>query len=94
MASLGNGGRLVGVGMSSEEWGLGASMWFNLSRKQVLGHLGYEVADIGVLARLVSTGRLDLSRSISGIVPLEDVAEGIRILHEREGSPVRILVQP
>jgi threonine dehydrogenase-like Zn-dependent dehydrogenase len=94
MASLGNGGRLVGVGMSGEEWGLGASMWFNLSRKQVLGHLGYEPADIGTLARLVSTGRLDLSRSISGIMPLEDVAEGIRILHEREGSPVRILVQP
>ena len=83
-----------GVGMSDEEWGLGASMWFNLSRKKVLGHLGYEPADIGTLARLVSTGRLDLSRSISGIVPLEDVAEGIRILHEREGSPVRILVQP
>ena len=94
LASLGNGGRLVGVGMSGEELSLGMSLLFNLSRKQVRGHLGYEVADIGVLARLVSTGRLDLTRSISGIVALEDVAEGIRILHEREGSPVRILVQP
>ncbi|WP_366916020.1 zinc-binding dehydrogenase [uncultured Nocardioides sp.] len=94
LASLGNGGRLVGVGMSGEDLGLGMSMLFNLSRKQVRGHLGYDVADVGVLARLVSTGRLDLSRSISGIVPLEDVAEGIRILKDREGSPVRILVQP
>ncbi len=94
LASLGSRGRLVGVGMSSEEWSLGPSMWFNLSRKEVRGHLGYRVEDIGVLARLVSTGRLDLSRSISGVVSLEDVGEGIRRLHEREGSPVRILVQP
>ncbi|MCW2867814.1 MAG: zinc-binding dehydrogenase [Marmoricola sp.] len=94
LASLGNGGRLVGVGMSDQQLSLGMSMLFSLSRKQVRGHLGYEAADIGVLARLVSTGRLDLSRSISGVVSLEDVAEGIRILKEREGSPVRILVQP
>lgn len=94
LASLRNGGRLVGVGMSGEEWGLGMSMLFNLSRKQVRGHLGYEPSDIGTLARLVSTGRLDLTRSISGVVDLEDVADGIRMLHEREGSPVRILVKP
>jgi len=94
LASLGNGGRLVGVGMSAEELRLGPSMMFNLSRAQVRGHLGYELADIGVLARLVSTGRLDLSRSISGVVSLEDVGEGIRRLKERDGSPVRILVQP
>ena len=73
---------------------LGPTMMFNLSRKRVLGHLGYENADIGVLARLVSTGRLDLSRSISGVVGLEDVADGIRRLQSREGSPVRILVRP
>ena len=56
LASLGSRGRLVGVGMSGEEWSLGPSMWFNLSRKEVRGHLGYRVEDIGVLARLVSTG--------------------------------------
>ena len=94
LATLGARGRLVGVGMSDEEWSLGMSVLFNLSRKQVRGHLGYNVEDVGVLARLVSTGRLDLSRSISGIVSLEDVGEGIRILQERDGSPVRILVQP
>ena len=94
LASVGNRGRVVGVGMSAESMDLGSSMLFNLTRKRVLGHLGYEVEDVATLARLVSTGRLDLSRSISGVVPLEDVAEGIRILHEREGSPVRILVQP
>ena len=94
LAMLGTRGRLVGVGMSGEEVSLGSTLGFGLSRKQVRGHLGYDVADVGVLARLVSTGRLDLSRSISGIVSLEDVGEGIRRLQERDGSPVRILVQP
>ena len=48
----------------------------------------------GTLATLVSRGRLDLSRSISEIVPLEDVAEGIAKLDRAEGNPIRILVQP
>ncbi|MFY0407822.1 zinc-binding dehydrogenase [Solicola sp. PLA-1-18] len=91
---LGNRGRLVGVGMSAQEVSLGSTMLFNLTRKQVRGHLGYDVADIATLARLVSTGRLDLSRSISEVIALEDVAEGVRKLQEREGSPVRILVDP
>ncbi len=91
---LGSRGRLVGVGMSDQEVSLGPTMMFNLTRTQVRGHLGYEVADIEVLARLVSTGRLDLSRSISEVIALEDVAEGVRKLQEHEGNPVRILVQP
>lgn len=93
-AMLATRGRLVGVGMSAEEVGLGSTMMLGLSRKQVRGHLGYEVADIGTLARLVSTGRLDLSGSISEIIDLEDIAEGVRKLQEHEGSPVRILVRP
>lgn len=94
LAMLGSRGRLVGVGMSDQEVSLGPTMMFNLNRTQVRGHLGYEVADIEVLARLVSTGRLDLSRSVSEVIDLEDVAEGVRKLQEHEGNPVRILVQP
>ena len=88
------GGRLVGVGMSGESPELGATMVFNLLRKQALGHLGYKNEDIGTLVDLVAAGRLDLSRSISEVVSLEDVGEGIRKLHERDGNPIRILVQP
>lgn len=94
LALLRQGGRLVSVGMSGERVSVGPTMEFALSRKQVLGHLGYETADIGVLARLLAAGRLDLSRSISGVVALDDLAEGIRRLHEHDGNPIRILVQP
>jgi D-arabinose 1-dehydrogenase-like Zn-dependent alcohol dehydrogenase len=60
----------------------------------VLGHLGYQKVDIETLATLLSMGRLDLSRSISDIVSLEDVRVGIETLERQEGNPIRILVKP
>ncbi|BBY31450.1 zinc-binding dehydrogenase [Mycolicibacterium sediminis] len=92
--SLTVGGRMVGVGMSADTPDIGPTAFFNLFKRQVLGHLGYQNADIGTLATLVSRGRLDLSRSISAIVPLEDVAAGIDKLDRADGDPIRILVQP
>jgi D-arabinose 1-dehydrogenase-like Zn-dependent alcohol dehydrogenase len=92
--SLTIGGRLVGVGMSAETPTVGPTSMFNLVQRQVLGHLGYHNTDIETLAQLVSRGRLDLSRSISKIIPLEDIADGIRILEHAEGNPIRVLVQP
>ena len=88
------GGRLVGVGMSADSPTVGPTSMFGLSKKQVLGHLGYQNADIETLARLVSLGRLDLSRSISRIIPLEDIRLGIEALERADGNPIRILVQP
>jgi len=88
------GGRLVSVGMSAECPTVGPTSMFGLTKKQVLGHLGYQNADIETLARLVSLGRLDLSRSISCVIPLEDIAEGIGMLERAEGNPIRILVAP
>ena len=88
------GGRLVAVGMSAESPTVGPTSMFGLSQKQVLGHLGYQNVDIETLARLVSRGRLDLSRSISEIIPLEDIRAGIEMLEKQDGNPVRILVKP
>lgn len=88
------GGRLVGVGMSADAPTIGPTSMFNLFKRQVLGHLGYQNADIATLAQLVARGRLDLSRSISGVVSLEDVALGIERLEKQDGDPIRILVQP
>jgi len=44
--------------------------------------------------RLVASGQLDLSRSVSHVVPLEDVARGVDRLRTKEGNPVRIVVKP
>ena len=88
------GGRLVGVGMSAEAPSVGPTSMFGLTQKHVLGHLGYQNVDIETLATLLSMGRLDLSRSISDIVALEDVRVGIEKLERQVGNPIRILVKP
>jgi len=88
------GGRLVSVGMSAESPTVGPTSLFGLTQKSVLGHLGYQNVDIGTLATLVSSGRLDISRSISEVVSLEDVRSGIDKLEHQDGNPIRILVQP
>ena len=88
------GGRLVAVGMSAESPTVGPTSMFGYSQKQVLGHLGYHNSDIETLATLVSRGRLDLSRSISEIVRLEDIRVGIDKLEKKENNPIRILVKP
>jgi D-arabinose 1-dehydrogenase-like Zn-dependent alcohol dehydrogenase len=81
------GGRFVCVGMSAEAPSVGPTSMFGLTQKHVLGHLGYQNVDIETLATLVSHGRLDLSRSISDIVSLEDVRVGIEKLDRQEGNP-------
>jgi threonine dehydrogenase-like Zn-dependent dehydrogenase len=53
---LAPGGRLVGVGMSAEAPTIGPTATFGLTRKQVLGHFGYQNVDIETLANLVSHG--------------------------------------
>jgi D-arabinose 1-dehydrogenase-like Zn-dependent alcohol dehydrogenase len=88
------GGRLVSVGMSAEAPSVGPTSMFGLTQKHVLGHLGYQNVDIETLATLVSRGRLDLSRSISDIVSLDDVRIGIEKLERQDGNPIRILVKP
>jgi D-arabinose 1-dehydrogenase-like Zn-dependent alcohol dehydrogenase len=88
------GGRLVGVGMSADAPTVGPTSMFNLSQKQILGHLGYQNVDIATLATLVARGRLDLSRSISEIVSLDDIRVGIDKLEHQDGNPIRILVKP
>ena len=91
---LGIGGRLVSVGMSAEKLSVGHGAQFSMKRLTASGHFGYKSEDIATLADLLSFERLDLSRSISGVISLENIKEGIRPLDEHEGSPIRILVRP
>ncbi len=92
--SLTAGGRLVGVGMSAVSPTIGTTARFGLTHKQVFGHLGYQNVGIETLAKLVSLGRLDLSRPVSEIVSFEELPLGIQKLKRQDGNPIRILVKP
>ncbi|MFF3453930.1 zinc-binding dehydrogenase [Streptomyces sp. NPDC002730] len=93
-AALGHRGRLVMVGMSQDPVALGPQTPFTRGRHTVIGHLGYRKEHIEQLVGLVSTGRLDISRSISAQLPLEDIAEGVRRLEQHEDNPIRIVIRP
>jgi threonine dehydrogenase-like Zn-dependent dehydrogenase len=82
------------VGLSLEPLSLEPSLLFGVQSHSVLGHLGYQKRHLDELVRLLASGRLDLSASISDVMPLTDVVEGVRRLAEKDGDPVRLIVTP
>ena len=92
--SLDVDGKAVSVGLSAQDIDAGPFLNFNLQRKQVLGRLGYKSQDIALLAEMLSYHRLDLTESISKVIPLKDVESGIAELESHQGNPIRILVKP
>ena len=94
VSSLGRGGRAVMVGLSLDRLELEMSLLFGVQQHAVLGHLGYDRKHLDDLVALLANGRLDLSTSISDVLSLDDVGEGVRRLAEKDGDPVRLLVKP
>ena len=91
---IGRFGRVVMIGLSPEPIRLGAGVDFGVRSQSLLGHLGYQKRHLDQLVELVARGRLDVSRSISGVLPLEDVARGVERLAKKEGDPLRLIVRP
>jgi D-arabinose 1-dehydrogenase-like Zn-dependent alcohol dehydrogenase len=91
---LGRSGRLLMIGLSLDPIQLGPGVVFGLASQSLLGHLGYTKRHLDQLVELVSHGRLDVTGSISGTMPLEDVGRGVRQLATKEGNPIRLVVTP
>jgi 2-desacetyl-2-hydroxyethyl bacteriochlorophyllide A dehydrogenase len=94
VASLARAGRAVMVGLSMDPLQLGPGLLLGIQSQSILGHLGYQKRHLDDLVALLAGGRLDLAGSISDVIPLADVADGVRRLAEKEGDPVRIVVRP
>jgi threonine dehydrogenase-like Zn-dependent dehydrogenase len=94
LAALAVGGRLVLVGLAGAPITLGHDTAFQYGRKQVLGHYGSEERHVPELVRLVELGRLDVSRSVSATLPLTQAAEAVRVLAEKDGNPIRLVLIP
>lgn len=92
--ALGHRGRLVLVGISPDQLAFGTEMAFVGRRHTVVGHTGYRMKHLQDLVELTSRGRLDISGSVSAVLPLEEVHEGVRRLREHDGNPIRILLRP
>lgn len=94
VGSLAPNGRAVMVGISIDPLELGPSILLAIQRQTVMGHLGYSKKNLDDLVTLLSRKRLDLTASISDLMPLEQVPDGVRRLAEKEGDPVRLIVKP
>jgi D-arabinose 1-dehydrogenase-like Zn-dependent alcohol dehydrogenase len=92
--SLGRRGRAVMVGLSMDPMELGPGVILGVMSQSLLGHLGYEKRHLDELVRLVELGRLDVSGSISALLPLDDVGRGVEQLTSKQGDPIRLVVQP
>jgi threonine dehydrogenase-like Zn-dependent dehydrogenase len=92
--AMARGGRIVNVGQSFETLEAGPILVFSVLGLSLLGHLGYRKAHLEQVLDLIARGRLDLSASVTGTVPLDRVQEGVDRLASKDDAPVRILVTP
>lgn len=92
--SLCPGGRAVVVGMGNQPIGLPPPALFAWREHALIGSFGSTHADLGQVVELVSSGRLDLSRSISARLSLSEANRALEMLEGGEGDPVRIVLLP
>jgi hypothetical protein len=91
---LGEQGRLVIVGIANEPIVIPNDMAFTYMRTQILGHYGSEDHHVRELIEFAREGKLDLSQSVTEVMPLEKAAEALDKLANKVGNPIRIVLKP
>lgn len=94
LSLLGEQGRLVIVGIANEPIVIPNDMAFTYMRTQIMGHYGSEAHHLRELVEFARDGRLDLSRSITQVMPLEMAAQALSDLANKVGNPIRIILKP
>ena len=92
--SMARGGRIVLVGQSWEPADPGPILALSFLGIGLLGHLGYRKHHLERVLALIEAGRLDLSASVSGTLPLDRAADAVDRLRTKVGDPVRLLLTP
>lgn len=86
------GGRAVVVGLGPESIRIRPITEFVRGEIELIGSSAFEIKEIQQIVQLVASGRLDLSRSVTRRISLEEVNQGIDDLKTKRGNPIRILV--
>jgi propanol-preferring alcohol dehydrogenase len=89
---VGKGGRMVLVGIGEDDIRVSPYKTIIGKEMELVGvndHLRSELAE---LIDIVGSGKMDLSRSITHRVHLDEVNTGLRILEEGIGNPIRVVV--
>ena len=91
---LGRGGRLVLAGIAGKPITIASDTAFNYLNLSIHGHYGSEAAHVEELVRLAGQKRLDLSASISDVLPLAEAPAAVGRLQRKEGDPIRLILRP
>jgi D-arabinose 1-dehydrogenase-like Zn-dependent alcohol dehydrogenase len=94
VSSVGMGGRMVVIGIGAKSMRL--SPYRNLIGKEmeVMGVDDHLRTELEELIKLVRTRRIDLSRSVTHTVALEDVNRGLGILEANRENVIRVVAIP
>ena len=91
---LGLGGRLVLVGLAKQPVTIPDDITFSYLRHSIRGSYGSEPLHVEQLDGLTRTGRLDLARSVSDVLPLAVAAAAVERLERKDGNPIRLILRP
>ncbi len=94
LSLLGEQGRLVIVGIANEPITIPNDMAFTYMRTQILGHYGSEAQHTKELVEFAKQGKLNLSKSVSEVMPLDQAALALEKLEKKIGNPIRIVLKP
>jgi D-arabinose 1-dehydrogenase-like Zn-dependent alcohol dehydrogenase len=94
LSLLGEQGRLVIIGIANEPIVIPNDMAFTYMRTQIMGHYGSEDHHVRELIEFARQGKLDLSQSVTEVMPLENAAEALDRLANKVGNPIRIVLKP
>jgi len=90
--SLKVGGRLVVCGLGPDNISILPPTVFVRSEYEVIGSYAFERRDITILLELISSGKLDISGSISERFGLEEANTALEHLRDKVGKPIRIVI--
>jgi len=94
LSLLGEQGRLVIIGIANEPIVIPSDMAFTYMRTQIMGHYGSDAHHVRELIEFVRQGRLDLSQSVTEVLPLEKAAQALNTLALKIDNPIRIVLKP
>jgi D-arabinose 1-dehydrogenase-like Zn-dependent alcohol dehydrogenase len=89
---LAPGGRAAIVGLTAQRLASVPLSLFVSQETELVGSFGSTPQDLGELFDLLDAGRLDLSRSVTRRIGLDEVADALSALETREGHPIRTVV--
>ena len=94
MRSLARGGKAIAVGMCFQDVTFNPEADFRYLEAQLRGSADHTSDDLRKLLELVELKKIDLSKSITHKLKLEQVNEGFKMLDTQQNNPVRIVLTP